>query len=325
MDVIPNTLPESLSWVHRFQKHSENPVIRPWGTGYAADAVFNPAAVVHNDQVWLLCRCINLAQKAPDPCWSVSTLAWARSDDGIHFTMDDKPAFAPEPGSPYIGGFEDPRIVKIDDRYILTYTGVKGKNPDGTWDTPGMLAVSKDLIHWEEYGEVLPGRAIAILDRRIDGKYWAYWGNHDEYLAWTEDLRTWHVCREPALRRRPGGIDETLCEAAGAPLDTEEGILLIYNCARGTQASREYCRKRFNSYGERQFDMYLPGWALFDKNDPAKLLARCDAPILELTENYELLGISGSTIFAQGLVEFHGKKFLYYGCADMRIGVAVSE
>lgn len=325
MPTIPSTLPESLSWVNGFKKHPENPILRPWGKGYAADAVFNPAAVVHNNQVWLLCRCINLAQKAPAPCWSVSTLAWARSDDGIHFTMDEEPCFAPTELSPYIGGFEDPRIVKIENKYILTYTGVKGKTPDGQWDTPGLLAVSEDLIHWEEYGEVLPGRAIAIVDRKIDGKYWAYWGNHDEYLAWTEDFRQWHVCQEPALRRRPGGLDEVLCEAASAPIVTDEGILLLYNCASGQEAARDYCAKRFHSYAERQFDLYLPGWALFDRNDPAKVLARCDTPILELTENYELLGISGSTIFAQGFVEFKGKKFLYYGCADMRIGVAVSE
>ena len=39
----------------------------------------------------------------------------------------------------------------------------------------------------------------------------------------------------------------------------------------------------------------------------------------------ELFGIANYTVFSQGFVDFKGKKLLYFGCADMRIGVAVAE
>ena len=38
-----------------------------------------------------------------------------------------------------------------------------------------------------------------------------------------------------------------------------------------------------------------------------------------------MFGISNYTTFSQGFVDFKGKKYLYYGCADVKIGVAVSE
>jgi predicted GH43/DUF377 family glycosyl hydrolase len=41
-------------------------------------------------------------------------------------------------------GIEDPRIVKIEDTYYLTYTGFDGINAFGC------LAISKDLIHFEK-------------------------------------------------------------------------------------------------------------------------------------------------------------------------------
>jgi predicted GH43/DUF377 family glycosyl hydrolase len=45
---------------------------------------------------------------------------------------------------------EDPRIVKIEDTYYLTYTGFDGIN------ALGCLAISKDLIHFEKKGIIVP-------------------------------------------------------------------------------------------------------------------------------------------------------------------------
>ena len=70
---------------------------------------------------------------------------------------------------------------------------------------------------------------------------------------------------------------------------------------------------------------YSTGWALFDRHDPSRLLARCEEPVLTPERLYEIFGISFYTVFAQGYVEFKGRRFLYYGCADMRIGVATAE
>ena len=94
-------LPSQLAWVNRLEKSACNPVIRPQGNGPAADAIFNPAAIVHEGRVGLLCRAINFTRKPRDSRnWSVSTLVWAWSDDGFHFELDETPAFDPGPDSP---------------------------------------------------------------------------------------------------------------------------------------------------------------------------------------------------------------------------------
>ena len=323
--MISNQLPKSLSWANRFRKYAGNPILRPQGQGYCADAVFNPGAIVHEGRVGLLCRCINMTVPHDTDTWSVSTLGWTWSDDGVNFVMDDQPAIAPEPGSPYRGGFEDPRLVKIEDTYVLTYTGVRGDYH--RVETPGMMALSKDLKQWEFLGEILPGRAIAIVNERVDGKYWAYWGNDkDMHLAWTEDLRHWHTTDKLAFSSRPGYFDEQLCESASAPIVTDDGILLFYNGAMNPDSAKAYAFQVLPQYAASiQTTCYATGWALFDRQDPTRLIARCDEPILRPTELYELFGISNYTTFSQGFVEFHEKKFLYYGCADIKIAVAIAE
>jgi predicted GH43/DUF377 family glycosyl hydrolase len=47
-------------------------------------------------------------------------------------------------------GIEDPRITKIEGTYYITYTAFDGVNAMGT------LALSKDLVHFEKYGIIVP-------------------------------------------------------------------------------------------------------------------------------------------------------------------------
>jgi beta-1,2-mannobiose phosphorylase / 1,2-beta-oligomannan phosphorylase len=47
-------------------------------------------------------------------------------------------------------GVEDPRIVKIEDIYYLTYTAFDGVN------ALGALAISNDLVHWDKKGLIVP-------------------------------------------------------------------------------------------------------------------------------------------------------------------------
>ena len=318
---LSTQLPSELAWVGKLEKAGCNPIIRPQRGGPAADAVFNPAAIVHNGRVGLLCRAIDFTRKPSGPDnWSVSTLVWAWSDDGFNFVLDDAPAFDPEPDSPYQGGFEDPRLVKAGDEYVLTFTGVRDFDR-----TPGLIAFSRDLKHWEWGGEVLPGRAIAIVNEKIDGWYYGYWGNSSVFLARSRDLRSWELLKEPALRPRSGYFDELLCESAAPPLLTDDGILLFYNGDRGRFPARRFARGVMPCYvHDILWTCYSTGWALFDRSDPARLIARSAEPVLVPDCLYEIFGISFYTVFAQGYVEFKGRRFLYYGCADMRIGVATA-
>jgi len=70
---------------------------------------------------------------------------------------------------------------------------------------------------------------------------------------------------------------------------------------------------------------YAAGEALFDAHNPAHLLAQTDHPDLKPEMPYEKTGqyVAGTT-FAEGLVYFHDRWFLYYGCADSLVGVVTA-
>ncbi len=70
---------------------------------------------------------------------------------------------------------------------------------------------------------------------------------------------------------------------------------------------------------------YCVGWALFSKSNPAEAIHRCTRPFLEPEMPFEKYGIEQDSVFAEGLIKKDDKWFLYYGCADTRIGVAASQ
>ena len=61
------------------------------------------------------------------------------------------------------------------------------------------------------------------------------------------------------------------------------------------------------------------GWVLFDKDDPTKVLARAEKPILEPEASWERFGQVPNVTFAEGLVIKGDIWYLYYGAADMWI------
>lgn len=322
--MIQHTFPESFAFINRFRKYEKNPILRPCPDTPGADCVFNPGAAVSPDgkTVMMLCRCIDFNDRAAGNNWSVSTLTWARSTDGLHFQLDETPFLKPDETDPYKGGFEDPRLVWLPDEkcYMLTYTGVYDAH-----HTPGMAALSADLVHWDFLGEVFPARAAAVTDRRIRGKYYAYYGNSGVGLAWSDDLRVWHTDSTPVLRPRAGYFDAILCEPACAPLISADGILLIYNGAAGLDYKAKLSRGVYRFREQVDDPCYSIGWALFDRNDPRRLIARAEKPFIFPEHAYELYGIAEYTTFGEGMVTFGGKHFLYYGCSDTRIAAAIAD
>ena len=71
---------------------------------------------------------------------------------------------------------------------------------------------------------------------------------------------------------------------------------------------------------------YCAGQVLFDLNDPYKAIARLDVPFFRPMDDFEKSGqyVQG-TVFIEGLVYHQNKWFLYYGCADSKVGVAVYD
>jgi predicted GH43/DUF377 family glycosyl hydrolase len=250
-----------------------------------------------------------------------SRLGYAESTDGIHFVRRPEPVLGPEQPYEERGGTEDPRVVKIGDTYYLTYVAwnrVTGKRHDKS-DGQIALATSKDLVHWERKGVIFPAyqgkwnkgwtKAGAIIPQKINGKYWMYYMGEFEKgnwmgVAYSEDLLHWtDATSQPVLPGRPGMFDEFVVEPGPPPVVTEDGILLVYNSS------------------DRKIN-YSAAWALFDKNDPTKVIARADKPLLVPERQWEKVGQVPNIIFVEGLVR-DGKRWLfYYNGGDKHIGVA---
>src|SRR5207237_7008358 len=121
---------------------SQQPVLSPPGSTWESAGVFNPAVVKPGNEYLMLYR-------AQDHN-GTSRLGYATSRDGIHFTRRPQPVFQPEKDYEQNGGVEDPRLVSIGGVWYLTYTAYNKK------DAQLALATSKDLIHWQRKGVILP-------------------------------------------------------------------------------------------------------------------------------------------------------------------------
>ena len=298
---------DSASWPFgAWQRVSETPVISPQGDGWESAGTFNPSVVLRDGKIVMLYRAQDKA--------GTSRLGYAESADGVHFKRRTEPVFSPEKDYEKDGGVEDPRLVQFGDTYYLTYTGYNKK------DAQLCLATSKDLLHWERKGVILPAykgrwnirwtKSGAIVPEKIAGKYWMYFlgtakDNNDQVgLAPSADLVYWSEETDaPVLPVRAGMFDARVAEPGPAPIVTPKGIVLIYN-------------------GADDKLVYRTGVAMFDRNDPRRLIARTDTPVFAPEKPWEKVGQVPNVVFVEGMVQ-QGKRYLfYYGGADTNVGVA---
>ena len=349
----------SKSWVmDSFVKvDSLNPILRPSAeltficpvskkeVKWEERNVLNPTALVRGDSVYLLYRAQDMS--------GTSRIGMAVSSDGVHFTKRAKPILYPDNDARQkdewsykkllensasedcincFDGIEDPRIVESDaGTYILSYTSYDGKI------ARLCLASSTDLTHWTKHGRVLAsdkyndfwsksGSIVAqrqgnrLVAKKIDGKYWMYFGDTDLFVATSDDLLSWQVLENSengkmlsVLHPRPGYFDSRLVEPGPAAMLIDAGVLLIYNASNAAD---------FNDSDLPRFT-YAAGQALFDRDRPYQLIDRTDSYFIRPDKEYEKVGEVNEVCFVEGLVWFGDKWMLYYGTADSKIAVAI--
>jgi predicted GH43/DUF377 family glycosyl hydrolase len=336
-----------------FTKPAENPIVKA-DSGYTffcplkndtvrwqkAD-VFNPAAIVKDGKIMLLYRSED--NPAAHLGGRTSRIGLAESTDGIHFKKYPTPVLYPSNDSFSIydapGGCEDPRVVVTEDgTYVMAYTSWNYKTPRLS------IAFSKDLIHWEKKGPAflkayygkfgdIASKSGSILTQQVDGnflaakingKYWMYWGEAGVNLAWSENLYDWYPELNAAgalhylIMPRKGKFDSNLTECGPPAIITKEGITLIYNGKNSDSTS--------NASADLPLGTYSVGRVVFELSDLRTVLSRPEKPFLFPTLPHEVKGqYKSGTTFAEGLVYFKEKWFLYYGTADSFVGLAIAE
>ncbi len=237
--------------------------------------------------------------KGQDYLTTLSHLRLVCSDDGINF-------YEPENYTPIFGsnkleayGIEDCRVVQIGDTYHLTYTMVSHLGVG-----VGLIQ-TKDWKYFDRKGMIFPphNKDCAIFSEKINGKYYALHrpsspqlGGNYIWLAESPDLLHWgnHHC---LASTRQDKWDSARVGSGAAPIRTEKGWLEIYH---GANKENRYCL----------------GALLLDLNDPSKVIARSDEPIMESTADYELTGFFGNVIFTNGHWVEGDIMHVYYGASD---------
>ncbi len=307
---------------------------------WEANDVFNPAATYKDNKIVVLYRAED--KSGVGIGGRTSRIGMAESTDGITMQRRSTPVLYPGNDSQkefeWTGGCEDPRVAVTEDgTYIVLYTQWNKKVPRLG------VATSKDLIHWKKYGPAfrkayggkyfnMASKSASVITKLVEGKqvianingqYMMYWGETAVFAATSPDLVNWYPVEEAdgSLKKlitpRKNHFDSHLTECGPPAIMTDKGILLIYN---GKNLDNEDADKNYTK------NSYCAGQVLFSLDDPYKAIERLDKPFFVPTEAFEKSGqYPAGTVFTEGLVFYKNKWFLYYGCADSRVAVAVFD
>lgn len=308
--------------------------------GWEESDTFNPAAAIKDGKIVVLYRAEdNTAQGVGS---RTSRIGYAESLDGITMSKRTSPVLYPDNdvAKPleWPGGCEDPRVAVTEDGlYVMFYTGWNHQTPRLC------VATSRDLIHWTKHGlafakaydgkfKNMESKSASIVTKiingkqvitKINGKYLMYWGEQMINAATSEDLINWtpQLNEKEELKGlvypRYKYFDSALTECGPPAILTEKGILLLYNGKNRTDDKRD---ERFNP------GTYSAGQILFDTKNPYKVIGRLDVPFFRPMEKFEKSGqYKDGTVFIEGLAFLKNKWYLYYGCADSKVGVAIYD
>lgn len=239
--------------------------------------------------------------KGVDYLTTLSHLRLLCSDDGRKFYEPDgyEKLFGKGPLQTF--GIEDCRVTHLEGKYYLTFTAVSDSGVG-----IGMRTTT-DWKNFETHGMIMPphNKDCAIFEEKINGLFYALHrpssvdiGGNYIWLAQSPDGVHWgnHKC---IIKTRTDNWDSVRAGAGAAPIKTDKGWLEIYH---GANYEHNYCLGAF----------------LLDLEDPSKVLARTDEPIMVPIEQYETSGFFGHVVFTNGhIIEPDGDTItFYYGAAD---------
>jgi len=291
------------------ERYKNNPILTKDDVPYPVATVHNAAAVKYKNKYIMIFRSHKLNGR--------SILGKAESADGFNFKVDNEPFMVPASQGIFKEyeeyGVEDPRIVFIEDEYLITYSA---------YSRHGVrigLAKTKDFKTIERFSLITEAdyRNVVIFPEKFNGLYARLDRPHSEISPWSiwisysPDLRFWG---ESKLIMKPMQYhwDEMKIGPGAPPIKTSRGWLNIYH---GVFPTMDGC-------------VYRLGAALHDLSDPSKIIAVADNWILQPEEVYEITGYVHNVVFSCAAIpEPDGTVKIYWGGADkvMCVGTAILE
>lgn len=323
----------------KLRKSDKNPILTPDAhNDWESLITCNPGVIYDKGTFYMLYRAAGNDEQ------HVIRFGLATSKDGVNFQrVSDHYAFGPSNDGYDSGCVEDPRIVKFDDDFYITYA-FRPYSPGQYWKFAHdvvllpecgrhaplaisqnlggtALAVTSDFVTYRRLGRltspVLDDRDVILFPEKVNGQYVMlhrpkqYVGEKygvkypSIWVKFSDDLLDWETKKSHLLMTGKEGSWEEKIGGSTPPILTEDGWLMLYH---GVE------------HGGCGY--YRVGAVLLDANNPLRMIARTPQPILEPEYDYEIHGLYNGCVFPTGNVVVNGMLYVYYGAADMNIGLA---
>jgi predicted GH43/DUF377 family glycosyl hydrolase len=307
------------------------------------EGVLNPAVIREGDSVHIFYRAVKKGNH--------SSIGYCKLDGPLTVVERwNKPFILPE--FDYESqGVEDARITKIDDTYYMTYTGYDGTNARGA------LATSKDLIHFEKKGIIVPPMTYAEFVTLVEaaGKVNENYYLNQKFYYQAADIEKKILLWDKNVIFFPRKINGNLVFFHRV----RPGIQLV-SVKKIKDLTKAFWIEYFHNLQEhivldpihQHESSYIGGgcppietehgWlmiyhgveetekglvysacaALLNLDNPVKEIARLPYPLFSPEYEWELTGEVNNVVFPTGTALFGNTLFIYYGAADSHIACA---
>jgi predicted GH43/DUF377 family glycosyl hydrolase len=201
-------------------------------------------------------------------------------------------------------GIEDARFVQFFDdngevTYYATYTAYNG------FTILPQLIETKDFITFKVItlnGKAVKNKGMALFPRRIDGSYvmLSRQDGENNHIMFSDNIHFW---QESEIIQEPTWPWEFIqIGNCGSPLETDKGWIVL---THGVGPMRQYCI----------------GAMLLDLENPAKIIARLEEPLLTPREE-ERDGYVPNVVYTCGAILHNSDLVIPYGMSDITCGIA---
>ena len=201
-------------------------------------------------------------------------------------------------------GIEDARFVQFFDEnqevtYYATYTAYNGVT------ILPQLIETKDFIHFKIRtlnGKAAQNKGMALFPRKIKDQYamLSRQGGENNHIMFSDNLHFWQTSRVIQAPEQPWEFVQI--GNCGSPLETDKGWIVL---THGVGPMRQYCI----------------GAILLDLENPAKIIARLDEPLLTPNEK-EREGYVPNVVYSCGSIIHHKELVIPYAMSDINSGIA---
>lgn len=311
---------------------------------FECEGVLNPAVIKVGETIHLFYRAVTKD--------NYSTIGYCTLSSPLEVKdRNVEPLLIPQ--SEYeFQGLEDPRIVRIENIYYLTYTAYDGTN------ALGALATSTNLIDWEKHGIIVPQityeefQHFTETEGNINEKYLRFNDYQKSHEKQDRKIFLW----DKNLVIFPRKINNKFWFFHRIKPD----IQIVVSIEKFEDLTIEFWQNYFSHFDEYivlspKYDHEVSyigcgcppieteaGWlviyhgvhdtikgyvysacaTLLDLKNPQKEIARLPYPLFFPEKEWELKGEVNNVCFPTGALVEDDELYIYYGAADERIAIA---